>query len=97
MSTAPIGQWRPDVGQHLPEDDRAALRQRFGATPPDPLIEDLERTAQAALVELADRRRLAIIPLAMIAIVAGLLYWKIRTLGGDPVSPSDRAESKEQR
>jgi hypothetical protein len=57
----------------------------------------VEGIALAALVELTNRRWLAIIPLAMIAIVAGLLYWKVRTLDSDPVSPTDRAESKEQR
>jgi hypothetical protein len=57
----------------------------------------VERVAQDALVELANRRWLAIIPLAVIAIVAGLLYWKVRTLDGDPVSPTGGADSKEQR
>jgi len=57
----------------------------------------VERTAQAALVELASRRWLAILPLAMIAIVAGLLYWKVRTLDSNPASAAPSAERKEDR
>jgi predicted CXXCH cytochrome family protein len=41
------------------------------------------KTAAAALVELGDRRWMAIIPLGMIAIVGVLLYRKIRTLDDD--------------
>ena len=41
----------------------------------------VERTAAAALAELVGRRRLAIVPLGMIAIVAVLVWRKIQTLG----------------
>ena len=40
----------------------------------------VERGARVALADFASRRRLAIIPLAMIALVGALLYLKIRSL-----------------
>jgi hypothetical protein len=42
----------------------------------------VEAVGQGALAELRSRRWLAIIPLGMIALVATLLYVKIRRLGG---------------
>ncbi len=53
----------------------------------------VERTANGALVELANRRWLAIIPLAIIAIVSGLLYRKIRALDAEEPSKSDQSTS----
>jgi predicted CXXCH cytochrome family protein len=41
---------------------------------------DVENSARAALVEFGNRRWLATIPLAMIALVGGLLYARIRAL-----------------
>ena len=58
--------------------DLAALQEL--ARPATEKAQGVERTARVALDEFAARRRLAIIPLGVIAVVGVLLYAKIRSL-----------------
>ncbi len=70
---------------HIHTCDPAAVEKV--ATPGTDTATTVERTAQAALVELGNRRWLAMIPLGMIVVVAVLLYRKISTL--DPDTPPE--------
>lgn len=71
--------------------DPASLEKVVG--PGTDIATAVERTANDALIELANRRRLAIIPLGVIAIVAGLLYRKIRMLDSEEPPKSDESTS----
>jgi predicted CXXCH cytochrome family protein len=65
--------------------DLAALQEL--ARPATEKAQGVERTARVALDEFAARRRLAIIPLGVIAVVGVLLYAKIRSLDREPSPP----------
>jgi predicted CXXCH cytochrome family protein len=66
--------------------DAVALEKVTG--PGTEAARSIERSARGALVEFTNRRWMAAIPLAMIAIVGVLLYWKIRSLDSEAPPPA---------